>query len=487
MCAASRPNSGTCQATGLNKKTGAVNLSEPVSPRDQWSSRWVFVLAATGSAVGLGNIWKFPYIVGENGGGAFVLLYLFCVLFITLPIMMAEVLLGYLGKRDPIDTMAELAHRAGASRRWGVIGLSGVVAGFLILSYYSVIAGWTMAYIGHAAGGDFNGADVAQISGLFDDLLASPWRLLGWHSLFMVLTIAVVARGVRAGLEKALTILMPGLLLLLVALVLYAATTPAFAEGAAFLFKPDFSKLTASAVLVAMGHAFFTLSLGMGAIMIYGSYLPAGSSVARVSLVVALADTVIALLAGLAIFPLVFTHGLEPGQGPGLLFVTLPNAFAQIVGGQVVGCGFFLLMLFAAWSSAISLIEPAVAWMVERFGWSRLKAALVGGVIAWATGLLTVVSFNLAADFHPLGGSLTMFELIDFLTTNVMLPLGGVLIALFAGWRLLPADRIAAMADVPAVVVQLWLWSVRIVAPVAVLLVMVAAIASALQVPMPWE
>jgi len=454
-------------------------MSERVSPHGQWSTRWAFVMAATGSAVGLGNIWKFPYITAENGGGAFVLLYLLCVLFITLPVMVAEVLLGHLGKRNPIDAMADLARDAGVSRNWGLIGLSGVIAGFLILSYYSVIAGWTMVYVGHAGGGSFNAATVEQVTGLFKNLLASPSQLLFWHTVFIGITVWVVARGVEAGLEKAISLLMPGLFLLLAGLVVYAATLPAFADGAAFLLQPDFSKLTAKAVLAALGQAFFTLSLGMGAIMVYGAYLPAGSSVGRTSLMVAMADTGVALMAGLVIFPLVFEYGLEPAQGPGLIFLTLPNAFAQMPGGQWVGGAFFLLLLFAAWSSAISLIEPAVAWMVERFGWSRLKATVFGGVCSWAVGILTVISFNLAADFKPLGG-MNMFELIDFLTANIMLPIGGMAIAIFVGWRMVPAARDQSMADLPPVMARIWLWSIRVVAPIAVLVVMITAITNAL-------
>jgi len=454
-------------------------MNERVSPHGQWSSRWAFVMAATGSAVGLGNIWKFPYITAENGGGAFVLLYLLCVLLITLPVMVAEVLLGHLGKRNPIDTMADLARDAGVSQNWGLIGFSGVIAGFLILSYYSVIAGWTMVYVGYAGGGSFNGATVEQTTALFTNLLESPLELLFWHTIFIGLTVWVVARGVEAGLEKAVSVLMPGLFLLLAGLVIYAATTPAFAEGAAFLLQPDFSKLTPKAVLAALGQAFFTLSLGMGAIMVYGAYLPAGSSVARTSFLVAMADTLVALMAGLVIFPLVFEYGLEPAQGPGLIFLTLPNAFAQMPGGQIIGGAFFLLLLFAAWSSAISLIEPAVAWMVERFGWTRLRATVFGGICSWTVGILTVVSFNVAAGFKPVGG-MNMFELIDFLTANIMLPVGGMAIALFVGWRLLPTARSEAMADLPDGIVMLWLWSVRVVAPIAVLVVMVTAIANAL-------
>ena len=454
-------------------------MSEQVAARGQWSSKWTFIMAATGSAVGLGNIWKFPYITAENGGGAFVLLYLACVVLITLPVMVGEVMLGHLGKRNPIHAMADLARASGGSVYWAMIGILGVVAGVLILSYYSVIAGWTMAYVGYAASGTFEGAGVAAVTALFDQLLNSPQTLLFWHTLFCGATIFVVARGVEAGLEKAISVLMPGLFLLLGGLLIYAVTTPAFAEGAAFLLQPDFSKLTSRSVLVALGQAFFTLSLGMGAIMVYGSYLPAGVSVGRVSFIVAIADTLVALMAGLVIFPLVFTYGLEPAQGPGLIFLTLPNAFAQIPGGQWVGGAFFLLLLFAAWSSAISLIEPAVSWLVERFGWSRARAAMLAGGISWLIGLLTVVSFNLAADFKPLA-NMTLFDLIDFVTSNILLPLGGMLMALFVGWRLKASMREQATADLPSWVYTIWLWSVRVVAPVAVLVVMVNAIVTSL-------
>ena len=336
-----------------------------------------------------------------------------------------------------------------------------------------------MAYVGYAASGTFEGAGVAAVTALFDQLLNSPQTLLFWHTLFCGATIFVVARGVEAGLEKAISVLMPGLFLLLGGLLIYAVTTPAFAEGAAFLLQPDFSKLTSRSVLAALGQAFFTLSLGMGAIMVYGSYLPAGVSVGRVSFIVAIADTLVALMAGLVIFPLVFTYGLEPAQGPGLIFLTLPNAFAQIPGGQWVGGAFFLLLLFAAWSSAISLIEPAVSWLVERFGWSRARAAMLAGGISWLIGLLTVVSFNLAADFKPLA-NMTLFDLIDFVTSNILLPLGGMLMALFVGWRLKASMREQATADLPGWVYTIWLWSVRVVAPVAVLVVMVNAIVTSL-------
>ncbi len=400
----------------------------------QWSSRWAFILAATGSAVGLGNIWKFPYITGENGGGAFVLVYLICIACIGIPIMMAEILIGRRGRRSPINTMRVLAREGHHHPAWQYLGWVGVLAGFLILSYYSVIAGWAMAYVFRAAGGMFSGATGEQIGALFEGLIADPERLLAWHTIFIVMTMIVVSRGVQSGLEKAVRFLMPALFVLLAMLVGYAMSTGSFAEGIAFLFTPDFSKLTPASVLIAMGHAFFTLSLGMGAIMVYGSYLPEKASITQTSVIIALADTLVALMAGMAIFPIVFAHGLEPGAGPGLIFQTLPISFGNMPGGVFFGTLFFVLLVFAAWTSAISLIEPAVAWLVENHGMTRVMASAWAGLVTWVVGLGTVFSFNLWSEQKLFG--LTFFDLLDFATANVILPLGGLFIALFATWAL---------------------------------------------------
>jgi NSS family neurotransmitter:Na+ symporter len=444
------------------------------SVHGQWSGRLAFVLAATGSAVGLGNIWKFPYIAGENGGGAFVLVYLICICMIGIPIMMAEIMLGRRGRRSPINTMAILAKEEGVSSAWSLLGWMGVIAGFLILSYYSVIAGWGLSYIWHGALGHFEGADAGQIKTIFDGLVGDWEKLLGWHTLFMVMTMLVVARGVRGGLERAVTILMPGLLLILVLLVGYSITNGDFDRGLAFLFTPDFSKLSTGAILTAMGHAFFTLSLGMGAIMVYGSYLPKGISIARTTFMVAGADTAVALLAGMAIFPIVFANGLEPGSGPGLIFQTLPLAFGQMPGGNVIGALFFIMLVFAAWSSAISLIEPAIAWLVENASMSRGRASILGGLVTWFTGVGTVLSFNLWSDVKWFDK--TFFDLLDFLTANIMLPLGGVLIAVFAAWvmhRASSKDELE-MGDGPSF--ELWHFLVRFLAPIAVVLVFLSVI-----------
>jgi len=441
----------------------------------QWSNRWIFILAATGSAVGLGNIWKFPYITGENGGGAFVLVYLLCIAVIGIPIMMAEVLLGRRGRQSPINTMKTLAKEEGRSGAWALLGWSGVIAGFLILSYYSVVAGWGLAYVLNAGSGVFTDAPVAEIQHLFTTLKASPGQMIFWHSLFMLITMLVVARGVKKGLEVAIRFLMPALFVLLLIMVGYAISSGDFVRGLSFLFTPDFSKITGEGVLIAMGHAFFTLSLGMGAIMIYGSYMPKNASIAKTSIIVALADTAVALLAGMAIFPIVFANALEPGAGPGLIFQTLPIAFGSMPGGGFFGAVFFILLVLAAWSSAISLIEPAVAWLVENKGWTRIKASAWCGFATWLMGLGTVLSFNEWSAYTLWGKN--FYELLDFLTSNIMLPLGGLFIALFAAW-VMKSSSTADELRLPenGMTYTGWRFLVRFVTPVAVIIVFLNAI-----------
>ncbi len=440
----------------------------------QWSSRWIFILAATGSAVGLGNIWKFPYITGENGGGAFVLVYLLCIAVIGIPIMMAEVLLGRRGRQSPIHTMRDIAKAEGRHKAWQLLGWSGVIAGFLILSYYSVIAGWALAYIVESGAGAFSGQSAKTIGDIFAELIENPQRLLFWHTIFMLMTMVVVARGVKKGLEVAIRFLMPALFVLLFIMVGYAASTGAFWEGVAYLFSPDFSKLSAAGVMTAMGHAFFTLSLGMGAIMIYGSYMPDNASIAKTSIIVAIADTLVALLAGMAIFPIVLANGLEPGSGPGLIFSTLPIAFGQMAGGAFFGTLFFILLSFAAWSSSISLIEPAVTWLVENRAISRTKASIIAGFITWFVGIGTVLSFNVAAELKLFDK--TFFDLLDFVTSNIMLPLGGLFIAIFAVWMMKRQSTVAELKMGDGPTYQIWRFSVRYVTPIAVLVVFLNAI-----------
>ncbi len=455
-------------------RIGEVMSAKRTSVHGQWSSRMIFVLAATGSAVGLGNIWKFPYMAGENGGGAFVLVYLVCIAAIGVPIMMSEILLGRRGRQSPINTMAALAKDADASPRWHLLGWVGVVSGFLIMSFYSVIAGWALAYVLEAVSGSFNGFDGDSSPAAFVGHISNPGVTTFWHTLFSIMTAVVVAKGVRSGLEKAVRVLMPTLFVLLVLLLGYAINTGYFVQGLEFLFNPDFSQLSREGVLSALGHAFFTLSLGMGAIMVYGSYMPGKSSIATTTFTIAAMDTLVALVAGMAIFPIVFANGLEPGAGPGLVFISLPIAFGQMPGGLLFGTLFFVLLTFAAWTSAISIIEPAVAFLVENRGMGRKTATGVVVGLAWALGLLTVMSFGgWGFEFEFAGAKKTdgIFDILDILTTNFMLPLGGLAIALFAGWVMTSGETADELGvGEKTVGYRLWRVLVRFIAPAGVIL-----------------
>jgi neurotransmitter:Na+ symporter, NSS family len=452
-------------------------MSPSTSIHGMWSTRLAFILAASGSAVGLGNVWRFPYTAGEYGGGAFVLVYLLCVACIGIPIMMAEVMIGRRGRQSPINTMRTLAVQEGKSGAWALLGWMGILCAFLILSFYSVIAGWTLAYVFRAAGGAFTGIDAQGSGALFGALVGDPERLLAWHTIFMFLTIMVVARGVASGLEQAVRWMMPALFVLLLVMVAYAAQAGDLGAAARYLFAPDFARFgdhAGEAILSAMGQAFFSLSLGMGAIMIYGSYLKHDASIAQTTIIIAAMDTLVALLAGLAIFPIVFSHGLEPGSGPGLIFQTLPIAFGEIPGGSFFGALFFILLVFAAWTSAISLLEPVVAWLVENRGFSRVRASVLAGVTVWLLGIACLLSLNLWSGYTLLGKG--VLDLFDFLTANILLPLGGILIAVFAGWvlpRRASVDELG-MGEGPGY--RLWRLLVRYVAPIAVAVVLLNAL-----------
>ena len=440
----------------------------------QWSSRLTFVMAATGAAVGLGNIWKFPYLTGVHGGSAFVLAYMLCVAFLGIPMMMAEVMLGRRGRQTPVNTMRTLAEETNAGQGWQLIGWAGTLAGMLILSYYSVIGGWTIGYIVHAAAGDFSGLSGDGASSLFGDFVGSPLIQVGWHTAFMFITMFIVARGVQSGLEKAVTYLMPALLVLLLVLVGYAMTTGYFMKGLAFLFTPDFTHFSRSSMLTAMGQAFFSMSLGMGTIMVYGSYLPKDVSITGTSVAVALSDTMVALIAGMAIFPIVFANALTPGAGPSLIFETIPVAFGHMAGGTLFGTLFFILLLIAAWTSSISLIEPAVTMMIEKFNMTRRTAAVWTGLFTWLLGLGTAFSFNVWADVKVLG--LTFFEQIDFLTSNLMLPIGAIGMAVFAGWVMSKHMSREELAMKSPISYFIWLALIRVVAPIAVSIVLLHAV-----------
>jgi neurotransmitter:Na+ symporter, NSS family len=437
-----------------------------------WGQRGSFILAATGSAVGLGNIWKFPYITGENGGGAFVIMYLCCVAMIGIPIMMAEIMMGRRARANPIMATEMLCTEAKAAKSWVLIGWMGAITGLIILSFYTVIAGWTLEYTVDAVSGKFTALNGETSQTLFSNLLANPLRLIVLHSIFIVMTVVVLALGVTRGLESSTRIMMPLLFLLLFVLLGYAIAAGEFVTSLRFMFSFNIHDLSWEAAQIAMGHAFFTLSLGMGAIMAYGSYMPSNQSVGRTVIVVALLDTLVGLVAGLVVFSFVFaTPGISPGQGPGLMFVTLPVAFGNMSAGVLVGTLFFAMVILAAWTSTISLLEPGVAYLNERFGWSRVTASFLLGFIAWTMGVGSVLSFNKWSEKDFLWGK-SYFDSMDFLATNMMLPLGGVLIALFVGWKLTDDHLGFHHPAGKPFLMQLWRFLLRFVSPVAVLLVL---------------
>jgi NSS family neurotransmitter:Na+ symporter len=466
---------GTDKSHGNGNGNGQGNgTSGRESLHGFWSSKFAFILAVTGSAVGLGNIWKFPYIAGENGGGAFVLIYLVCVFGVGLPIMMSETMLGRRGRRNPVTSMSLLGEEEGGSRAWGLIGFSGVIAGFIILSFYSVIAGWVLAYIFESVSGAFVGSDAEQVKGVIGDL-TSDWQRSGfWHSLFMLLTVLVVARGVERGIEKAVTLMVPALVGILLILLGYSAATGEFAMGVDFMFKPDWDAVDGGTVLAAMGQAFFTLSIGMGCVMAYGAYLPQATSIPATAAAVVCADTGIAILSGLVIFPIVFANGLDPMAGPDLIFQALPLSFGNMPGGIFFGTLFFLLVGFAALTSAISLMEPAVAWVVEASKLSRAQASIAIGLVIWGLGFLSVFSFNLLADVTFWQG--TFLDNFDYVTSNIMLPLGGLAITVFCGWVMCQNASADELSVGVGPMYRLWHFCTRYIAPVAVVFVFLNAI-----------
>jgi len=436
-----------------------------------WSSRVVFLLAAIGAAVGLGNIWKFPYTAGVSGGGAFVLVYTGAVLAIAIPIVMAELLIGRRARRSPVAAFIKLAREAGASTGWQITGWINLTAAFLILSFYSVIAGWAVAYVPKLASGVFAGADATLTTSQFQSLLASPWSLVLWHSVFMVLSVVIVARGVQKGIESAVKFMMPALFAILLMMVAYAAIAGDMQRAVDFLFTVDFSKVDGSVVLNAVGQAFFSVSVSMGLLIAYGAYLPETVNIPRSAVIIAFADTFVAILAGLAIFPLVFGNHLDPAEGPGLIFVTLPIAFGNMPLGWLFGSLFFVLVVFAALTSAIALMEPVVSWAQDNRQYRRSTVATAIGIAVWLVGLASVLSFNVLADFKPLPfGALegkTLFDLLDFITSNVLLPVGGILIALFTGW-VLSADSTREELGMPdGLLFKAWQFLLRFVAPLA--------------------
>ena len=444
--------------------------------RAHWKSRAGFILASAGSAVGLGNIWKFPYITGVNGGGAFVLVYLACIAFVGLPVMAAEILMGRSTQKSPVGALRQLA---GRSSPWVAFGWLGVASSFVILSYYSIVAGWSLHYSWLAITGKISGAAPESFQPAFDAVFASPSLNLFWHGVFMLLTAAVVIGGVSKGLERWARILMPLLLLMLVALLIKSFTLEGFWRGFEFVFGFHSEQLTAAGVLEALGHAFFTLSLGMGSIMTYGSYLKTDDDIVAASITVSFLDTLIALLATLVLFPVIFTFGLEPSAGPGLVFITIPIALSQMAGGDLLAFTFFGLLVFAALTSAISMLEVTAAYFIDERGWTRRKATLISGAMVALVGIPSALSGGeLFGDgFAGIFGK-NWFDAFDYLASNWMLPLGGLGVAIYTGWKM--DDKIRRHHFLSGTKLGLfftgWLLLLKFLVPVAITLVFLHAV-----------
>jgi neurotransmitter:Na+ symporter, NSS family len=454
----------------------------PAEPVHQvWSSRLAFIFAAVGSAVGLGNLWRFPYIVGENGGGAFVVIYIACMLLLGIPLITAELLIGRRGQQSAINTMRTLASEENVSPLWAGLGWLMVIIPLLGLTYYSVVAGWGLAYVVEAVQGTFTGISGDDSNQLFNSLTADPLRLAIWHGIFMAVTVFIVARGVNAGLEKAASLMTPALFVILIILVVYGMFAADFSAGFHFLFNMDFSKITGKTVLMALGQAFFSLSIAVGVMMTYGAYLPKDVSLPKAAATVALADTAVALLAGLAIFPVVFASGLAPDSGPGLIFVTMPVALGQMPASILIATLFFVLLCFAAITTGIGMLEPAVSWLEEHKGMKRPHMAVMTGILCWALGLSSVLSFNIWSDVFPLGfiesfAEKTIFDLLDMTLANFLIPLGGLLIAIFAGWAMSRSSTIDELGLGDGRLYRLWHFLIRYLAPLAVLMVFLSNI-----------
>ena len=442
----------------------------------KWSSNLMFIAAAVGSAVGISNVWKFTYVAGENGGGAFVIVYVAAIALIALPALIAEFLVGRRGGASVVKTMDNLAKQEGIARAWRYYGQMAALGAFIALSFYCVIAGWTIDYFYFALTAGFEAVTAEQSAAALGQLMASPGRMIVGQTVFLAVTAITVAAGIRRGLENVLRWLTPALFGILFVLLAYAMIAGDFAAGAAFLFVPDFSRMNAQTVLLAIGQAFFSLGIGLGVLLTIGAYMDKKSSIVKSALIVAAADGGVALIAGLAIFPIVFAHGLSPAGGPGLIFETLPIAFGQMPGGAILAPLFFVLMAFAALTSAITILECVVAAVEDYSGMPRRRIVAVLIVMLWLLGLGTVFSFSALEDFYPLGflpafSERNIFESLDYVVSNFMMPIGGLLIAVLAGWGLRKSSTLDELQVRDSYWYGTWRILVRFVVPVAIALV----------------
>ncbi len=443
------------------------------SNRESFGSKFGVIAATAGSAIGLGNIWRFPYIAGENGGAAFIILYLGFVIAIGIPVMLSEFTIGRRAQLNVYGSFRKLA----PNRPWFLIGLMGVVAAFMILAFYTAVAGWTLEYIYQSVINGFDGKTPDELNSMYNNFIGGTSRPLIWFFVFMTLTAVIIMAGVKNGIEKSTKILMPLLLVLLLVLIVRSVTLPGAAKGISFLFKPDFSKITASTVLEALGQAFFSLSIGMGTLITYGSYIQKSDDLGSTAFSVAMTDTLIAILAGLAIFPAVFAFNIEPGFGEGLVFVTLPNIFQQMPGGSIFSIMFFVLLGVAALTSTISVLEVIVAFFVEELKIKRKSATWLATFSVSLLGILCVLSTGPLANFKIFG--FTVFGLMNFTTANVLLPLGGLFIVIFVAWffgRDKVQEELSNNGKLKAVYIPVFVFIVKFVAPLAIAFVFLQGI-----------
>lgn len=438
--------------------------------REQWGSRFGFIMAAAGSAVGLGNIWRFPYITGKFGGAAFVMVYLAVVVVIGISVMLAEFVIGRNAQSDAVGSFRKLG-----GGLWPLVGWMGFFCGFVILSYYAVIAGWTLAYMFKSFGGLMEAAGAGKAGDVFGAFVSNPVQAISYHLVVMAIVSGIVYKGISGGIEKSCKILMPALFVLLLVLIVRSVTLPGAGAGLEFYLKPDFSKLTSEAVLAAVGQGFFSLSLGMGCMITYGSYLGKSDYLPTTAATVVFLDTSVAILAGFVIFPAVFAFGIEPGAGPGLTFVTLPAVFAKMPMGMFFSFAFFLLLFIAALTSAISLLEVVVTYAIDQLKWSRTKAAIVMGT---AIALLGIPSALSVGGHIPQIAGKDFLDAADFITNNIIMPLGGIFIAVFVGWVWTDGAKAEITDNGKRVfpMYTVWLWICRVVAPVCIAIIFITGL-----------
>ena len=436
----------------------------------RWASRVSFIFAASAAAIGLGNIWRFPYMVGQNGGAAFVLIYLLCVIILGMPLLVAEIVIGRVSRTNPARGMSKIAVESNRSKHWGWVGGMTILAGFLILTYYVVIVGWVLNYTGRAVIGQFAHATEASSVHLFKNLQNSHWQMFITDTLVVFGTLCINILGIKRGLERAVLIMFPALLILMLLLLGYAMSMGAFNQAIHFLFTPDLSEVSGNTILLALGQAFFSLNIAMGVTMMFSAYLPDSVPLVSSAIAVAIADTGFALLAGLIIFPIVFAYHLTPSAGPSLIFETLPIAFGKMPYGSLIASLFFIMLFFAAFSSVIALLEPAVTWLIQTTQMSRKRAVTLCCLVLWLLSLAAIASFTHPKLFSIHG--ITYFKATDFLTASIMLPLGGLLIAIFCGWRLAkPLLHHHVQWNTQSFAYRAWQIMLRFFAPVAILLI----------------